>query len=341
MSAAGKQRPAHRPQPLAVLGAGAWGTALAQQAAAGTAAGERPIRLWCRRPEQAEAMARERRNSAYLPEAPLAPTVEPTADLARAAEGAEALLLAVPTQSLRGLAERLEPLVARGTPLVLCNKGLELATGRLPGEILEETLPGRPCLVLTGPSFARELAQGRPTAVTLAGRERAPRERLAEALATPVFRPYLSDDPVGAQLGGALKNVIALACGIVDGLGLGENARAALVTRGLAEIARLGRAKQARPETFMGLSGLGDLTLSCAGPSSRNYAHGLAIGRGEPAPRSLAEGVATAGAAVALARDLGVELPISEAVDAVVNRGADLEATIRALLARPLRSELA
>lgn len=331
-----------RAGPIGVLGAGAWGTALAQQAASAGGAGEgRPVRLWCRRPEQAEALRRTRRNERYLPESPLAPSIEPTADLAEAAEGAVALLLAVPTQSLRGLAGRLEPLLPDEMPLVLCCKGLELASGRLPGEILEEALPGRPQLVLSGPSFAHELAQGRPTAVTLAARDRALAERLAEALATPQFRPYVSDDPVGAQLGGALKNVVALACGIVDGLGLGENARAALVTRGLAEIVRLGRAKNARPETFMGLSGLGDLTLSCAGPSSRNYAHGLAVGRGEPLPGALAEGVATAAAAVALARELGVELPIAEAVDAVVNRGEELEATIRALLARPLRSETA
>ncbi|MEX2630078.1 MAG: NAD(P)H-dependent glycerol-3-phosphate dehydrogenase [Tistlia sp.] len=325
-------------QPLAVLGAGAWGMALAQQAGA---AG-RPVRLWCRRPEQADLLARERRDPAYLPEAPPLPaSIAPTADLLRAVEGAVALLLAVPTQSLRGLARRLAPLLPAGVPLVICCKGLELATGELPGEILAETLPGHPLLVLSGPSFAGELARGRPTAVTLAAADPALAGRLAEALATPQFRPYLSDDPVGAQLGGALKNVVALACGIVDGLGLGENARAALVTRGLAEIVRLGRAKGARPETFMGLSGLGDLTLSCAGPSSRNYAHGLAVGRGAPPPAKLAEGVATSAAAVALARRLGIELPIAEAVDAVVNRGDDLETTIRALLARPLRSETA
>lgn len=323
-------------RPLAVLGAGAWGTALAMQA---SASGQRPVRLWCRRAEQAEALARERCNTARLPDIPLAPTIEPTACLEHVAEGAEALLLAVPTQSLRGFAERLAPLLPQHVPLVICCKGLELGTGRLPSEVLEEIVPGRPLLVLSGPSFAGELARRQPTAVTLASHDRRRADALAEALATPTFRPYLSDDPVGAQLGGALKNVIALACGIVDGLGLGENARAALVTRGLAEIARLGRAKGASPETFMGLSGLGDLTLSCAGPSSRNYAYGLAIGRGDPPPLALAEGVTTAAAAVLLAHTLDVDLPIAEAVDAVVNRGAELEATIRGLLARPLRHE--
>ncbi len=319
---------------LAVLGAGAWGTALAQQAAASG----RPVLLWCRREAQARALAEARVNADYLPDSPLADSIEPTAELARAAS-AGALLLAVPTQSLRGVAEALHPLVPAATPVVLCCKGLELASGLLPGEVLAEALPGRPALVLSGPSFARELAQGRPTAVTLAGDDPALAGRLAEALATRHFRPYLSSDPVGTQLGGALKNVIALACGIVDGMGLGENARAALVTRGLAEIVRLGRAKGAAAETFMGLSGLGDLTLSCAGPSSRNYAHGLAIGGGGAAPPALAVGVAAAAAALRLAATLGVDLPISQAVDAVVNRGADLGETIRALLDRPLRSE--
>lgn len=321
--------------PLAVLGAGAWGTALAQQAAS---QGSR-VRLWCRRPEQAAELERTRRNRRYLPDLELSPSIAAMADLAQAVEGAQALLLAVPTQTLAGLAGRLTLLVPEGRPLVLCSKGLELATGRLPGEVLEELLPRRPLLVLSGPSFAGELARGLPTAVTLASTETAWAERLADVLASRQFRPYVSDDPVGAQLGGALKNVMALGCGIVEGLGLGENARAALVTRGLAEMARLGVARGARPQTFMGLSGLGDLMLSCAGPSSRNYAYGVAVGRGEEPPAALAEGVATAAAAVALAGRLGVELPISSAVDAVVNRGAALQATIEALLGRPLRSE--
>ncbi len=325
---------------IGVIGAGAWGTALALAA---RRAG-REVVLWARDPELAREIDARRENPRYLPEVPLDPEIRATAELAEAAES-DALLLVTPAQALREVATALAPHLGPARPLVICSKGIERGTGRLMTEVLAEVLPGRAAAVLSGPTFALEVARGLPTAVTLAAEDAALGAVLVKALGSRAFRPYLSDDPLGAQIGGAVKNVIAIACGIVTGRGLGDNARAALITRGLAEVTRLGRARGARPETLMGLSGLGDLTLTCTSRLSRNYALGVALGEGDTLDalmagrRSVAEGVFSAGAAVALAETLGVQMPISGSVDGILNAGAPIEAVIETLLARPFRAE--
>ncbi len=325
---------------IAVLGGGAWGTALAQ---AGRAAG-REVLLWARDPALAGTINERHENPRYLPGIALDPAIRAGSDLAEAAER-DLLLLVVPAQHLRTLAERLDPLVPEERPLVVCSKGIEQGTGALMSEMLAEVLPGRPLAVLSGPTFAREVALGQPCAATLACADPATGVALVETLGSRCFRPYLSDDVTGVELGGAVKNVIAIACGIVIGRGLGENARAALITRGLAEVARLSRAKGGRTETVMGLSGLGDLALTCCGLQSRNFSLGVALGEGEAladilaARHNVAEGVFTAEAVMALAADSGVEMPICAAVDAVLNRGADINETIAGLLERPFRAE--
>ena len=325
---------------IGIIGAGAWGTALALAA---RRAG-REVVLWARDPDLAREIETRHQNPRYLPDIPLDEEIRATAELAEAA-ACDALLLVTPAQALREIATELAPHLAPARPLVVCSKGIERDSGRLMTEVLAEVLPGRAVAVLSGPTFAIEVARGRPTAVTLAAEDAALGAVLVKALGSRTFRPYLSGDIVGAQIGGAVKNVIAIACGIVAGRGLGDNARAALITRGLAEIVRLGRAKGARPETLMGLSGLGDLTLTCTSGLSRNYALGVALGDGETLDalmagrRGVAEGVFSAGAAVALAETLGVRMPISGGVDAILNQGAPIEAAIEALLARPFRAE--
>ncbi len=326
---------------IGIVGAGAWGTALA---AACRSAG-RTVRLWAREPEVVAEINDTHENATFLPGVALDRGIGATGDLADLAAGCDALLLVTPAQALGSTAERLATEIDRQTPLVICAKGIELDSGRLMTEVLSETLPDQPVAVLSGPTFAREVAEGRPTAVTLAAEDRALGERLVASLGSRRFRPYLSDDPLGAQVGGAVKNVVAIACGIAHGLGMGANTRAALITRGLAEIARLGAAKGARRETLMGLSGIGDLTLTCTDSQSRNYSLGEAMGAGRTLDdilaerKSVAEGVYSAAAVTTLASRLGVDMPIAEAVDAVLNRGADLGETIQALLARPFRAE--
>ena len=328
-------------QRIGVIGGGSWGTALAQA----TRAAGREVALWARDAELAATMARTCENPRYLPGIALDPGLRPTGDLAEATAAAEALLLVVPAQSLRALAERLAPLAPAGLPLVICSKGIEQASGALLSRVLEEALPGRPLAVLSGPTFAAEVARGLPCALTLAAGDPAVGRALAEALGSSHFRPYLSDDVIGVQIGGAVKNVIAIACGIVAGRALGENARAALITRGLAEVVRFGRWAGGRDETFMGLSGLGDLTLTCCGAQSRNYSLGVRLGEGQAladvlaARRTVAEGVFTAAAVARLAAEQEIDMPIASAVNAVLNQGADIDVTIAGLLARPLRSE--
>lgn len=317
---------------IAVIGAGAWGTALAIQAAR---AGNH-VKLWARDPERAATLGRDRLNP-RLSGRVLHDAIEVTHEMP---VGAAAYLLVVPTQHLRAVTARL-PLGANR--LVVCAKGVEAGTLRLPLEILAELRPGAPAAVLTGPNFAHEVAASLPAAAVVAATDPALREDIARLLGTATFRLYGNDDPMGAQLGGAAKNVIAIAAGAVIGAGLGENARAALITRGLAELGRLAVALGGRMETVMGLSGLGDLLLTCTGAASRNFSLGLALGRGEHLADVLAtrsavtEGVATAPALVA--RAAGVDIPICTAVADLLAARITLPDAIAALLARPRRDE--
>jgi glycerol-3-phosphate dehydrogenase (NAD(P)+) len=291
-------------------------------------------------------MAAARVNETYLPGIALDPEIHITAaadDLA----GADALLLVVPAQHLCGIARRLAPKLPQRAPLVICAKGIEVESGRLLSQSLEEALPDSRLAVLSGPNFAAEVARGLPAAVTLACADAGLGAALVNALGSATLRPYLSEDVIGSQVGGAVKNVIAIACGIVAGRGLGENARAALITRSLAEIARLCLARGGQRETLMGLSGIGDLTLTCTSSRSRNYSLGEELGRGASLAeilaqrRSVAEGVTTAAAIAGIARQEGLDMPICAAVQEVLQGGAEIDRTIRALLTRPFRAELA
>ena len=317
---------------IGVVGAGAFGTALAvAEAAAG-----RAVRLWGRDADRMAAIDGARENPA-LPGLPLPPALAATGALAALAE-AEAILLAVPAQQTEAfLAERGAVLPA--APLVLCAKGIDARTLRRQTEIAAALLPGRPLAALTGPGFAAEIARGLPTALTLACADPALGRALQAGLATPRLRLYLTDDVTGAELGGALKNVIAIACGMVEGARLGASARAALMTRGFAEMTRLAVAIGARPETLAGLSGLGDLSLTCNSAQSRNFLAGRALGAGETRPGGTVEGVATARAACTLGTAHGVELPIAAAVADVLDGTATLAGAMEGLLARPLTTE--
>ena len=325
---------------IGVIGAGAWGTALAQTCArAGL-----EVRLWAREPEAAEAVNATHRNPLFLPDIDLDPAIVATTDLAGMAS-ADILLAVVPAQHLRSTLVGLAPHMRHGQPVVLCAKGIEQGSLKLMSQVLEQTAPQACPVVLSGPSFAGEVARGLPTAVTLACPNEDLGRTLAETLATPTFRPYWSSDIIGAEAGGAVKNVLAIACGIVEGRGLGRSAHAALVTRGFAELTRMAVALGGEAATVAGLCGLGDLVLTCSSPQSRNMSVGLALGRGMSltdalaGKLSVAEGVASAPAVRALAEKLDVETPICEATAAVLAGEIDLDTAIGGLLARPLRSE--
>jgi glycerol-3-phosphate dehydrogenase (NAD(P)+) len=327
---------------IGIIGGGAWGTALAGVARRNL----HDVTLWVREAEAVEAINHRHENPLFLPGVTLDPAITATATLADAVAGAEAVLLATPAQHTREIAAEVAPHLPADAPLVICAKGIELRTGALMSEAVWQAAPGRPIAVLSGPTFAAEVARGLPTAVTLAAHDQRLGERLMAAIGSRTFRPYWTDDVIGAQIGGAVKNVLAIACGIVEGRKLGDNARAALITRGLAEMMPLGVAKGARTETLFGLSGLGDLTLTCNGRQSRNMSLGIALGRGETladvlgARRSVAEGVSTAAAVTALAARLEVEMPICAAVDAILHHDANIDAVIEELLARPFKAEL-
>lgn len=327
-------------QRIGVIGGGAWGTSLALLA---RRAG-RSVVLWAREPEVVEAVNRDHRNETYLPGVDLDPDIRAVTDL-REATVVDAVILAVPAQHLRSTLSAVAADWPAGVPAVVCAKGIERRTCALMSEVVEAVLPGAPLAVLSGPSFAAEVARDLPTAVVLAAADAPLRAALPPVLSTPFFRIYSTDDVIGAEVGGAVKNVLAIACGIVRGRRMGDNARAALITRGVAETARLAAAKGARTETLMGLSGIGDLVLTCSAMRSRNFSLGAALGRGVPLQRiveariSVAEGVDSAEAVCQLAERLGIDMPICRAVDAVLNRGADIDATIAALLARPPRAE--
>ena len=325
---------------IAVVGAGAWGTALAQVAAS---AG-RAVTLWAREAELVQSVNTAHENDIFLPGIALDKSIRATGDLREAAE-ADALLMVTPAQHMRRVLEELAPHVADGKPVVLCAKGVEQSTHLLLTEVLAEAMPRAMPAVLSGPSFAAEVARGLPTAVTLACEDEAVAEALTHAIGITTFRPYYSSDLVGAELGGAVKNVLAIACGIVEGKKFGDSARAALTTRGFAELTRLGLAMGARAETLMGLSGLGDLILTCNSTKSRNMSLGMALGEGKTleevmgARNSVSEGVHSATAVVALARKHKIEMPIAEAVAAIVTGAAKVDDAIAALLSRPFRSE--
>jgi glycerol-3-phosphate dehydrogenase (NAD(P)+) len=323
-----------------VIGGGAWGTALAQVA---VRAGLK-TRLWVREAEVVESVNARRENGLFLPDVPLEPGIAATGDLADLA-GSELILAAAPAQHLRSILQQFAPHCRPGTPILLCAKGVERGTLKLMTQVLAETIPAAAPAVLSGPSFAGEVARGLPTAITLAAADADLGARLAKAIATPTFRPYLSADMIGAEAGGAIKNVLAIACGVVEGRGLGRSAHAALVTRGFAELTRLAVALGGRAETVAGLCGLGDLVLTCSSAQSRNMSLGLALGRGQSAEEALAgklsvaEGAESAPAVRALARKLGVETPISDAVAAIIAGETGVDAAIAGLLARPLKPE--
>lgn len=323
-----------------VIGAGAWGTALAQ--VAGWAGLD--VLLQAREPEVVESIRARRVNEAFLPGIALDDHVSVTADLADL--GACDVILAVPpAQHMRSTLDAFAPFHRAGVPVVLCAKGIERGSLKLMTEVLAETLPAAPAAVLSGPSFAAEVARGLPSAVTLACADDALGEELMETFSAPAFRPYLADDLIGAEVGGAIKNVLAIACGMSEGKGLGRSAHAALITRGFAEMTRLGVALGGRAETVAGLCGLGDLVLTCSSPQSRNMSLGLALGQGQSVQqalagkRSVAEGYESAPAVRQLAEKTGVDMPISLAVAALLNEETTVEAVIDDLLSRPLKAE--
>ncbi len=326
---------------ISIIGGGAWGTALAMAASrAGSA-----VCIQAREPEVVEAINGSHENSVFLPGHRLDSAIVAVNDPQQAIDGADAILLVTPAQHVRAMMTVLQPVINRDQSLAICAKGIEQRTSALLSEIVKEEAPDVSPMVLSGPTFAAEVAGQSPTAVTLATSDPGNGRLLANAIGTPYFRIYLSDDIIGAQIGGAVKNVLAIACGIVQGRNMGDNTRAALITRGLAEIVRLGKAKGAKAETLMGLSGLGDLTLTCSATQSRNFSLGMALGKGQSlaeilgARNSVAEGVFSASSVVSLANRLAVELPICQAVDNLLNRGTDIDQEITDLLNRPFTAE--
>ncbi len=328
---------------IGVIGAGAWGTALAMLA---NRAGSASV-LWTRNAQVMESIRTNRENAQYLPDMFIDPAIEVTDDLQRMSQ-CDVLIISIPAQSLRTVAISLSDIVPAHVPLVLATKGIERGSLMLMSEVVQSILPHNPYAVISGPNFAREAAAGTPTASTLATHNPAVAEKVAFCLGGKYFRLYSSEDPIGAQIGGALKNVLAIAAGIVEGRGLGENARAAIITRGIAEIARLARAKGGMEETLMGLSGIGDILLTCTSPRSRNFALGQRLGASSGADvaallgnRSggLTEGVATSESVGQLARKLGVTMPIAFGVADILSGASDIDSTIGKLLERPLGSE--
>jgi glycerol-3-phosphate dehydrogenase (NAD(P)+) len=321
-------------QSVAVIGAGAWGTALAMVAAR---AG-RSVTLWARNAEHAARIASTRDNP-RLPGVRLAQEIVVTSELALAAR-ADMLLIATPAQHLRGAVNVLATHLTTQTPVVACAKGIEHGTHKFMTDVIAEAALHAQPAILSGPSFADDVARGLPTAVTLAAKEEELASSLVQALGSPTFRPYHSTDVRGVEIGGAAKNVLAIAAGIVVGRNLGASALAALTTRGFSELARLGRACGARTETLSGLSGLGDLLLSCSTAQSRNFALGIALGRGEAAPAGkLAEGAFTAPVLVELAAARNVDMPVSQAVAAILDNKLTIDAAIEGLLTRPFKAE--
>jgi len=327
-------------QKIGIAGAGAWGTALATTA---RRAG-RDVVIQAHEADVVEAINNDHENGRFLPGISLDKEIRASTDL-KDITACDAVLLVMPAQFLRAATSEMAATWRPGVPAVICAKGIEQETGALLSEVCAETLPDVTLAVLSGPTFAIEVARDLPTAIILASKDLAQAKALAQAIGTPTFRTYRSDDVTGAELGGAIKNVLAIGCGIIEGRGLGDNARAAFITRGLAEIARLASAKGASPETVVGLSGLGDLTLTCNAMQSRNFSLGVALGEGRSLKdilsqrTSVSEGVFTASSAVRLASTLHVDAPLCAAMDQILNANANIDATIKDLLARPVGAE--
>ncbi|WP_298917731.1 NAD(P)H-dependent glycerol-3-phosphate dehydrogenase [uncultured Algimonas sp.] len=327
-------------QTIGVIGAGAWGTALAQT----LATSGRDVTLWSFEPDCADAINRDHVNDCYLDGVLLDPRLRATSDPADLA-GSDAVLSVAPAQHTRTTLQAFVPHIADGTPVLLCSKGIEISTRSFMADVLRDVLPNTVPAVLSGPSFAADVARGLPTAVTLACADADIGAALVEATAAPTFRPYLTDDVIGAEIGGAVKNVLAIVCGIVLGKGLGRSAHAAVMARGFAEMTRLGKALGARPETLTGLCGLGDLVLTCSSEMSRNMSCGLALGRGErledilQGRLAVTEGVATAPALKTLAQQHGVEMPISFAMADILAGELSVDDAMVQLMSREHRAE--
>ena len=335
-------------QKIGVVGAGAWGTALAQTLALAGC----DVTLWAHEKDEVAAILEHRENKTYLPGIRLDPAIKATNDLAQIADN-DALLMVVPAQFMRGTATQLAAHLKPGTPTVICSKGIEQDSGKLLTQVLEEALPTATLAALSGPSFAIEVARGLPAAVTLACEDTKLGAQLAAAIAHRNFRVYLSDDLLGVEVGGAIKNVLAIAAGIVEGKQLGKSAHAAVITRGFAELMRFALAFGAKRETMDGLSGLGDLVLTCSSPTSRNMSFGHALGEGQTveeilkARNSVTEGMYTAIPVTRIARQKGIEMPICEAVRNIIWGGVEghdypslsVDAAIEGLLSRPMRGE--
>ncbi|MCB1483804.1 MAG: NAD(P)-dependent glycerol-3-phosphate dehydrogenase [Hyphomicrobiaceae bacterium] len=331
---------AARFESISVIGGGAWGTALAQTA---SQSGKRVL-LWAREADVVEDINTRNVNRTFLAGVPLDPGIRATGNLAEAARS-DVILMVAPAQHLRAVSSAMAKDLREGHPFVICSKGIEQASGKLMGEVAEETVPHAIHAVLSGPSFAADVVRGLPAALTLACRNEDVGRRLAEGLSSRQMRLYWSSDVIGAELGGSVKNVLAIAAGIVAGRGLGASAHAALVTRGFAELRRFAEGFGARPETLMGLSGLGDLILTCGSPQSRNMSLGRALAEGQTLAQILGsrhavtEGVYTAAAVVKLAREKGIEMPISEAVHAIIEGSISVDDAIAGLMQRPLKAE--
>jgi glycerol-3-phosphate dehydrogenase (NAD(P)+) len=330
-----------RQQPMAVIGAGSWGTALAIQ----LARAEHPIHLWGRDLAQLDAMQRARCNERYLPDAAFPPALVVSRDLASALDGVRDALIAVPSHAFRATLEQLATYLKPDTRIAWATKGFEISSGLLPHQVAGEILGNRPGAVLSGPTFAREVGAGLPTAMTVASRDASFAKELASRLSGPNFRAYMQTDILGVEVGGAVKNVIAIGSGIADGMGFGANTRVALITRGLAEMMRLGVRLGASRETFMGLAGLGDLVLTCTDDQSRNRRLGLALGRGrsmqeaEAGIHQVVEGVLAAHAVCAVAVQQSVEMPICREVFRIVHEGKPVRDAVQELMSRGMRSE--
>lgn len=326
---------------IGVVGAGAWGTALAHLSAKAGC----NVRLWARETEVVASINERNENEIFLSGISLNPVVVATADLSDMA-GMDFIFMVVPAQFMRPVLIELKQHISESTAIVLCAKGIEQSTGKLMSDIVSEILPKSPLVVLSGPTFAREVAEGRPSAVTIASKYQRVTERLSEAIGQPTFRPYASRDVIGAEIGGALKNVFAIACGITTGRKMGDNARAALITRSLSEMMRFGEKYGAERSTMMGLCGLGDLILTCSSPQSRNMSLGIAIGEGKSIEelmtdrKTVAEGYHTSSVLARICREEGLDLPLVMAVNDILHEGKDVNIVITDLLNRPFVSEI-